>query len=140
MEGVVVLYEMEYSQEAQIGYVWQEHLLRLCHRHIMPTTRWVSHFDVDEFLVVDPSHWLPSVPVPVTLGAGEGTLTSWSYPLHERLALLDGALCVPMTRVDFVNYGVRELGRDEMVVERHTIRGKMAPSRSTYGKVGPIHV
>lgn len=135
-EGTVVLYEMQYSPDAELAYVWQDHLLRLCQRHVMPRTRWVSHFDVDEFLMVDPSHWLTTVPVPVSNPEREeASAVSWSYPLHRLLAELDEALCIPMTRLDFVNFGARDLGRDEMVIERHTIRNKVSPSRSTYGKV-----
>lgn len=63
-------------------------------------------------------------------------MTRWTFPLHARFnEILHRATCVPILRLPFQNYGVRELGWAESVVERQTVRDKVDPNFHTYGKV-----
>lgn len=153
-EGSVVLYEMDYdgeysasppatatadrilTAEDPVGMIWQSQLIRLCERHVLPHSSWTSHFDVDEFLMVDAPHWTPAMPSPAAkTDLVTETRPVWDFPLHRLLRQLHEARCVPLTRLTFQNYGARQLEPNEMVVERHTVREKVNPSRSTYGKM-----
>ncbi|GAA6006915.1 glycosyltransferase family 2 protein [Rhodotorula paludigena] len=158
-EGTVVLYELEYEDGVDIGAVYQNHVLRLCERDVLPVTSWVSHHDVDEFLMVDAPGWSPTLPSLVNTSlpaadpssplvhdatdaedrsAGEALAPSqrWTYPLHARFdSLLSEATCVPMLRLPFQNYGVRTLEPTDFVTERQTVKDRVPPNFHTYGKM-----
>lgn len=118
-----------------VGSVYQQHLLRLCERHILPATNWALHHDLDEFLMVDPPGWSPHVPTLVPEPEVEEGVSAWRYPLHSLLDQLEKATCVPVTRIMFQNVGARELKAGEMVTEIHTTRERKQANRFTYGKV-----
>ncbi|GAA5903471.1 hypothetical protein JCM6882_006556 [Rhodosporidiobolus microsporus] len=149
-EGSVVLYEIQYDETVNIGTIYQQHVLRLCEKYILPTVKWASHHDVDEFLMVDAPGWAPLVPVPASSIPPPPPPSSpeelphpgplnpaaeWNYPLHQRFnELLWDATCVPMLRLPFQNYGVQKMEREEMVTERQTVRDNVPPNYHTYGK------
>jgi hypothetical protein len=92
--------------------------------------------------MVDAPGWSPSIPTPLpislTASSSPSAPTRWTYPLHKRFSLLDDATCVPMLRLPFHNYGVRELEmqkKAEMVTVRQTVRDNITPNYHTYGKV-----
>ncbi|GAA5924127.1 uncharacterized protein JCM15063_005552 [Sporobolomyces koalae] len=141
-EGSVVLYELEYDAEVNIGSVYQTHVLHLCEKHVLTTSSWVSHHDVDEFLMVDAPGW--SSPIPSRIGSPQTRPSSslvqppfehWSYPLHALFAQLDSATCVPVLRYPFQNVGVRQLAQDQFVTEELTVRDRVPPNYHTYGKI-----
>lgn len=156
-EGSVVLYELDYDGElylcvycistvelnelmvnaesVKVGNVYQTHVLRLCERHVLTTSSWVIHHDVDEFLMVDAPGW--SSPTPSPISPPSRSPQEWSYPLHRLFDQLDQATCVPVLRYPFQNYGVRELGREQYVTEELTVRDRVPPGYHTYGKVRP---
>ncbi|KAM0791980.1 hypothetical protein ACM66B_002739 [Microbotryomycetes sp. NB124-2] len=126
--GVATLVELNYQEGTNIADVWQHTLLRYCQHFAMPDSRWVSHFDVDEFVRVDPP--ASSAPVPTKSGDGQ-----WRFPLHDRLALLEDANCVPMSRITFQNVGSLDIGATELVTHTHVTRLKAEVSFKTYGKM-----
>ncbi|BGP13145.1 hypothetical protein JCM10213_000277 [Rhodosporidiobolus nylandii] len=139
-EGSVVLYEIDYDEKASIGTVYQTHALRLCEKYVLPNVQWASHHDVDEFLMVDAPGWSSPVPSPAAVpsSATEAAVEpspGWTYPLHARFAHLDVATCVPILRLPFQNYGVRDLEPGELVTERQTVREQVGPAYHTYGKI-----
>ncbi|GAA5874974.1 hypothetical protein JCM8547_002139 [Rhodosporidiobolus lusitaniae] len=148
-EGSVVLYELEYDESVNIGTVYQQHVLRLCEKHVLPHVKWASHHDVDEFLMVDAAGWSPSSPSPSSSlpspssssAADEPAPTpfsssDWSFPLHDRFdSLLDEATCMPMLRLPFHNYGVREMDGGKLVTDVHSVRDNLPPNYHTYGKI-----
>ncbi|BGP29146.1 hypothetical protein JCM10296v2_000884 [Rhodotorula toruloides] len=139
-EGSVVLYELHYKEGTDIGAIYQQHVLRLCEKDVLPHTNWASHHDVDEFLLVDAPGWSSPLPTPVsapsTSSDSPALATRWTFPLHTRFnEILHRATCVPILRLPFQNYGVRELGWAESVVERQTVRDKVDPIFHTYGKI-----
>ncbi|GAA6043995.1 hypothetical protein JCM8097_000181 [Rhodosporidiobolus ruineniae] len=137
-EGVVVLYEIDYEADIDIGTIYQNHVLKLCEKFVFPHVRWVSHHDVDEFLMVDAPGWVSSVPSPLPSSAPDSPAApalAWTYPLHARFEMLADATCLPMLRLPYQNYGVQELKHGEMVTERQTVRDKVGPNFHTYGKI-----
>ncbi|GAA5873294.1 hypothetical protein JCM16303_001084 [Sporobolomyces ruberrimus] len=132
-EGSVVLYELDYDESVKVGNVYQTHVLRLCERHVLTTSSWVIHHDVDEFLMVDAPGW--SSPTPSPISPPSRSPQEWSYPLHRLFDQLDQATCVPVLRYPFQNYGVRELGREQYVTEELTVRDRVPPGYHTYGKI-----
>ncbi|GAA5938972.1 hypothetical protein JCM1841_002726 [Sporobolomyces salmonicolor] len=135
-EGSVVLYELDYDSSVNIGSVYQTHVLRLCERHVLTTSTWVSHHDVDEFLMVDAPGWSSSIPSPLPSPSSDlASAPQWTFPLHKLFAQLNHATCVPMLRLPFQNYGVRELAMGQYVTEELTVRDRVPPNWHTYGKI-----
>ncbi|GAA5971466.1 hypothetical protein JCM11641_008364 [Rhodosporidiobolus odoratus] len=136
-EGSVVLYEIDYEDRTEVGTVYQQHVMRLCEKYVLPKVNWASHHDIDEFLLVDAPGWSPSLPtfVPPAPNADEPDVGRWTFPMHQRFEMLDDATCVPMLRLPFQNYGVKELGREELVVESQTVRERIPPDFHSYGKM-----
>lgn len=108
-----------------IGHLYQSHLLRLCERYVFrPSTgsSWVSHFDVDEFLLVHapPSTSLihpPDLPIPISsltkakrrTVEKEGRYSNgYIWPIDKRFEELEKkqVRCVVMHRNQFVNDGI----------------------------------
>ncbi|GAA5830655.1 hypothetical protein JCM11251_002551 [Rhodosporidiobolus azoricus] len=149
-EGAVVLYEIQYDESVNVGTVYQQHVLRLCEKYILPEVKWASHHDVDEFLMVDAPGWAPIVPAPASTippplppsdpedPPHPGPLNPaavWYYPLHQRFnELLWDATCVPMLRLPYQNYGVQHLVKGDLVTETQTVRDNVPPNYRTYGK------
>ena len=119
----------------------------MCESFVLSNTSWASHHDVDEFLMVDAPGWSSPIPTVVASAAGsadsssapsDDTISSstWRYPLHERFQTsLDRATCVPLLRMPFQNYGLRELPLDEYITDRQTVRDRIPANFHTYGKV-----
>ncbi|GAA6050534.1 hypothetical protein JCM3770_005587 [Rhodotorula araucariae] len=129
-EGAVVLYELDYERDVDIGSVYQAHVLRLCERDVLAVTPWASHHDVDEFLLADAPGWTAPLPA-----RAESTVSGWTYPLHARFdALLNEATCVPVLRLPFQNYGVQQIAPGELVTDLQTVRDRVGPNFHTYGK------
>ncbi|TKA53300.1 hypothetical protein B0A53_04318 [Rhodotorula sp. CCFEE 5036] len=112
-EGTVVLFDLFYPDGTNIGSVYQQDALRMCESFVLSNTSWASHHDVDEFLMVDAPGW--SSPIPTTS--------------------LDRATCVPLLRLPFQNYGLRELPLDESITDRQTVRDRVPANFHTYGKM-----
>ncbi|KAK4049743.1 hypothetical protein OIO90_005324 [Microbotryomycetes sp. JL221] len=130
-QGTASLIDLNYDDATNKAAVWQYDVIRLCESLAMPNSKWVSHFDVDEFVKVDA---LASSPVVPALHASPlGSL--WRFPLHDRLASLERANCVPMSRITFVNVGHHDLDNDELVTQTHVNRHKAQLSYATYGKM-----
>lgn len=113
-EGSVILYELDYdgklpffvydfiaslltvwreesiAESVKVGSVYQTHVLRLCEKHVLTTSSWVIHHDVDEFLMVDAPGWSSPLPARVSTPASElrQENTQWTYPLHSLFAQL----------------------------------------------------
>lgn len=97
--------------------------------------------------MVDAPGWSSPIPTVVASAAGSAdsspassndTMSSstWRYPLHERFQTsLDRATCVPLLRLPFQNYGLRELPLDESITDRQTVRDRVPANFHTYGKV-----
>ncbi|GAA5966042.1 hypothetical protein JCM3765_006550 [Sporobolomyces pararoseus] len=136
-EGSVVLYELDYNESVKVGSVYQTHVLRLCEKHVLTTSSWVIHHDVDEFLMVDAPGWSSTLPSRISTPTSElGSESSqWTYPLHSLFAQLRQATCVPLLRYPFQNYGVRELSNEQFVTEELTVRDRVPPNYHTYGKI-----
>ncbi|GAA5991489.1 hypothetical protein JCM10908_005727 [Rhodotorula pacifica] len=143
-EGTVVLFELSYPEGTDIGSVYQQDALRMCESFVLPNTSWASHHDVDEFLMVDAPAWsspIPTISAPSTRPPPSSTgvpapALDWSYPLHERFrSLLDRATCVSLLRLPFQNYGLRQLGLDEFITDRQTVRDRVPANFHTYGKM-----
>ncbi|KAK4052163.1 hypothetical protein OIV83_002458 [Microbotryomycetes sp. JL201] len=126
--GVVTLIELHYDHDTNVADAWQHALIRQCERLAMPHSKWVTHFDVDEFVRVDAPASSAIVPVRTESGA-------WQFPLHNRLALLEGAACVPMSRITFQNLGMLDISATELVTEMHVARLKSQVNFKTYGKL-----
>ena len=119
----------------------------MCEAFVLSNTSWASHHDVDEFLMVDAPGWSSPIPTVIASPAesadsspasSNDTISSstWRYPLHGRFrTLLDRATCVPMLRLPFQNYGLRELPLDEYITDRQTVRDRIPANFHTYGKV-----
>ncbi|GAA6005279.1 hypothetical protein JCM10207_002924 [Rhodosporidiobolus poonsookiae] len=146
-EGVVVLYDLAYDDTVNIGEIYQQHVLRLCEKYVLTTVKWASHHDVDEFLMVDAPGWKPNFPslLPSSPSSSSSSsdepapasdLQQWTYPLHQRFQdLLAESTCVPVLRLPFQNYGIKEMQHGEMVTELHTLRDSIGPDYHTYGKM-----
>lgn len=121
--------------------MYQNHVLRLCERDVLPVVPWASHHDVDEFLLADAPGWTTPLPSPLEPNSTDvddlaPAASAWTYPLHARFeALLGQATCVPLLRLPFQNYGVQDVERDEFITELQTVRDKVVPDFHTYGKV-----
>lgn len=135
------------AEGTDIGSVYQQDALRMCEAFVLSNTSWASHHDVDEFLMVDAPGWSSPIPTVVASPAesadsspasSKDTIISstWRYPLHERFQTsLDRATCVPLLRLPFQNYGLRELPLDEYITDRQTARDRVPANFHTYGKV-----
>ncbi|GAA6008574.1 hypothetical protein JCM11491_003353 [Sporobolomyces phaffii] len=131
-EGSVVLYELDYDESVKVGSVYQTHVLRLCEKHVLTTSSWAIHHDVDEFLMVDAPGWSSPIPTPASPSPSPSL---WTYPLHALFSQLNQATCVPVLRYPFQNYGVRELSGEQFVTEELTVRDRVPPAYHTYGKI-----
>lgn len=127
--------ESESVETVNIGSVYQTHVLHLCEKHVLTTSNWVSHHDVDEFLMVDAPGWSSPIPSPIP---SSSETQQWTYPLHSLFEQLKQATCVPILRYPFQNYGVRTLGRDQFVTQELTVRDRIPSGYHTYGKVSLV--
>ncbi|GAA5892062.1 hypothetical protein JCM8208_001424 [Rhodotorula glutinis] len=141
-EGSVVLYELGYQDDVEIGSVYQNHVLRLCERDVLPVVPWASHHDVDEFLLADAPGWTAPLPTLVEPNSSSETdvdsppTRTWTFPLHARFdTILDEATCVPLLRLPFQNYGIQHLELNESVTDLQTVRDRVVPDFHTYGKI-----
>ena len=131
------------AEGTDIGSVYQQDALRMCESFVLSNTSWASHHDVDEFLMVNAPGW--SSPIPIAAESADESpasskdaisSSSWRYPLHERFQTsLDRATCVPLLRLPFQNYGLRELPLDGYITDRQTVRDRIPANFHTYGKV-----
>ncbi|KWU42257.1 hypothetical protein RHOSPDRAFT_36206 [Rhodotorula sp. JG-1b] len=142
-EGTVVVFDLFYPEGTDIGSVYQQDALRMCESFVLSNTSWASHHDVDEFLMVNAPGW--SSPIPIAAESADESpasskdaisSSSWRYPLHERFQTsLDRATCVPLLRLPFQNYGLRELPLDGYITDRQTVRDRIPANFHTYGKM-----
>lgn len=99
--------------------MFQENLLRSCFHDYGSKVNWLAHFDVDEFLAIQPRIDDPSEPY-------EDDMTGeWRYPLHDLLRNedLDKAIAVHVSRHNFINaIGISELGEGQLVMDVHVYR------------------
>lgn len=92
-----------------------------------PSSNWLAHLDVDEFLSTSTGLYSADEPY----RAGDAADGPWQYPLHDVLArpALAEAACVPLPELNFRNYGVRELGKGQGVVDTQTHRDVLKQSK-----------
>ncbi|KPV77812.1 uncharacterized protein RHOBADRAFT_51619 [Rhodotorula graminis WP1] len=124
--GVVKMHWLKFSDKKK-ARDFHSHMLDHCTATYGPSSNWLAHLDVDEFLST--STGLYSADEPYRAGAaGDGP---WQYPLHDVLArpALAEAACVPLPELNFRNYGVRELGKGQSVIETQTHRDVLKQSK-----------
>ncbi|GAA5872929.1 hypothetical protein JCM16303_006882 [Sporobolomyces ruberrimus] len=96
-------------------------MLENCLERFGPTSNWLAHLDVDEFLSL--STPLYGSDEPYSSQQSEAA-PDHVYPLHDLLAApaLESALCVPVPELNYRNLGVRELKRSQGVLETQVHR------------------
>ncbi|GAA6008756.1 hypothetical protein JCM10207_001710 [Rhodosporidiobolus poonsookiae] len=120
-------------------------MLRHCTSTYGASTNWLAYLDVDEFLSVsselygasEPYLSSPSSSSPTSssdetddadadsaAGGSSSAPSAWQYPLHDLLARpqLADAACIPLPELGFRNFGVRELRKEQGVLEVQTHR------------------
>ncbi|GAA5868116.1 hypothetical protein JCM1840_006146 [Sporobolomyces johnsonii] len=84
-----------------------------------PSSAWLAHLDVDEFLSLSTPLYGSDEPYTASTATSDHV-----YPLHDLLALpaLNSAACIPLPELDYRNLGVRELKKNEGVLETQVHR------------------
>lgn len=106
-------------------------MIRHCTDTFSPTTNWLAHLDVDEFITQSPTLYGPSAPYSPSASSSTAdapttaTIKDWQYPLHDLLARptnVDSA-CIPIPGAfKYRNVGVRTLAEGQGVLDTQTAR------------------
>ncbi|GAA5897954.1 uncharacterized protein JCM6883_000872 [Sporobolomyces salmoneus] len=101
-------------------------MLENCVERFGPSSNWLAHLDVDEFLSLSTPLYGSDEPYSVLPSDSTSTdsLPDHVYPLHDLLAspALDSALCLPVPELNYRNLGIRELKRSQGVLETQVHR------------------
>ncbi|GAA5856706.1 hypothetical protein JCM9279_000310 [Rhodotorula babjevae] len=124
--GVVKMHWLKFSDKKK-ARDFHSHMLDHCTATYGPSSNWLAHLDVDEFLSTSTGLYSADEPY----RAGDAVDGLWQYPLHDVLArpALAEAACVPLPELNFRNYGVRELGKGQGVVDTQTHRDVLKQSK-----------
>ncbi|GAA5963757.1 hypothetical protein JCM21900_000820 [Sporobolomyces salmonicolor] len=84
-----------------------------------PSSAWLAHLDADEFLSFSTPLYGSDEPYPASTATSDHV-----YPLHDLLALpaLNSAACIPLPELNYRNLGVRQLKKNEGVLETQVHR------------------
>ncbi|GAA6060595.1 hypothetical protein JCM10212_004574 [Sporobolomyces blumeae] len=105
-------------------------MLEHCLEKFGPTSNWLAHLDVDEFLSLSTPLYGSDEPLGNSgdsrsaLSAEDSPTSDHVYPLHELLNSdsLDTAACIPLPELNYRNLGVRELKKSQGVLETQVHR------------------
>ncbi|GAA5820944.1 hypothetical protein JCM3770_002639, partial [Rhodotorula araucariae] len=116
-QGVVKMHWLKFS-DSKKARDFHSHMLDHCAATYGPSSNWLAHLDVDEFLSVSTGLYSADAPY-----RSDSTAT-WQFPLHDLLARPDlaDAACIPVPELNFRNLGVRELEKGQGVLETQTHR------------------
>ncbi len=97
-----------------------------CSTTYASTSDWIVSLDVDEFLITTSSELDPTgSTLHAAYAASKAEPARGStYPIYDLLSTLDSA-CVPIPITTFRNIGIRELGREDTVLEAHLKRNQI---------------
>ncbi|GAA6043888.1 hypothetical protein JCM8097_004288 [Rhodosporidiobolus ruineniae] len=154
-QGTVKLHWMKFGDKTSTGFL--ESMLDHCARTYGSTTEWLGTLDVDEYLSVASQLYGSAAPYVSTTTTSDGNspsdpadplepaspaveveTTMLSYPLHDILARDDlaDAACVPLPEISFRNFGVRELGKSQGVLETQTHRDVLKQGKKVMREEG----
>lgn len=129
-QGVVVLHYMRFK-DTKSAQTFHQQMIRHCTDTFSPTTNWLAHLDVDEFITQSPTLYGPSAPYSPSASSSTAdapttaTIKDWQYPLHDLLARptnVDSA-CIPIPGAfKYRNVGVRTLAEGQGVLDTQTAR------------------
>ena len=117
--------------DTKLAQTFHQQMLRHCSDTFSPTTNWLSHLDVDEFITQSPTLYGPAAPY--SPSASTSTADSpppplandWRYPLHDLLArpTNNDSACIPIPAAfKYRNVGVRTLAVGQGVLDTQTAR------------------
>ncbi|GAA5929265.1 uncharacterized protein JCM15063_004103 [Sporobolomyces koalae] len=109
-------------------------MLEDCVERFGPSSNWLAHLDVDEFLSLSTPLYGSDEPYPSPANdADTVTQPDHLYPLHDLLSSpsINSALCVPVPELNYRNLGIKELKRSQGVLETQVHRDVLVEVKET---------